>query len=148
MSAGTHPVRLSFQRIVDIPFGTCVAALESWRLTGQDGGRRTGQGLLCGPVEHDRDSGTCRTRVRLPRGPLRPVLWMRLDIDHRSSSPPRTALELIPCRYVRPCAAYFRAGHFLLDSLALSLARHVRASAWTAAPPVCHPCIGGSPPRR
>jgi hypothetical protein len=60
MSAGTPPDRawLSFRRIVDIPFGTCVAALESWQLTGQDSGRHTGQGLMRGPIEHDPDSGT------------------------------------------------------------------------------------------
>jgi hypothetical protein len=148
MSAATHPVRLSFRRIVDIPFGTCVAALESWRLAGPDAGRRTGQGLLCGPVEHDRDSGTCRTRVRLPRGPLRPVLWMRLDIDHWSSSPPRTVLELIPCRYVRSGAAYFRAGHFLLDSLALSLAPHVQAQRLDRDTAAMPPVYRGIPPRR
>jgi hypothetical protein len=125
MSAGTPLVRdwLSFERIVDVPFGTCVAAVESWRLTGQDGGHRTGRSLLCGPIEHDRDYGTCRIQVRMARGPLRPLLRMRLDIDRWSSSPPRTALELIPCGYIRPSAAYFRAGHFLLDSLVLSLAQ-------------------------
>jgi hypothetical protein len=116
---------LSFQRIVDIPFGTCVAALESWQLTGQDGGHRTGLSLFCGPIEHDRDSGTYRIQVRMARGPLRPLLRMRLDIDRWSSSPLQTALELIPCRYVRPSAAYFRAGHFMLDSLVLSLAQYV-----------------------
>jgi hypothetical protein len=127
MSAGTPSVRdwLWFQRIVDIPFGTCVAALESWQLTGQDGGHRTGLSLLCGPIEHDRDYGTCRIQVRMARGPLRPLLRMRLDIDRWSSSPPQTALELIPCRYIRPGAAYFGAGHFLLDSLALSLAQYL-----------------------
>jgi Protein of unknown function (DUF4242) len=126
MSAGTHPDRawLSFRRIVDIPFGTCVAALESWQLTGQDSGRRTGQGLLWGAIAHDPDSGTCRIQVSLARGPLRPVLRMRLEVDHWSSSPPRTALDLIPCGHVRPSTAYFRAGHLQLDLLARSLAPH------------------------
>ena len=112
MSAGTRPARAwpSFWRIVDVPFGTCVAALESWQLSGHDGGRRGGQGLVRGPVEHDQDCGTCRVQVHLARGPLRPVLRMRLEADHWSSSPPRTALELIPCGHVRPSAAYFRAG--------------------------------------
>ena len=116
---------LTFQRIVDIPFGTCVAALEGWQLTGQDGGHRTGLSLLCGPIEHDRDTGTYRIQVRMARGPLRPPLRMRLDIDRWSSSPLQTALELIPSRHIRPSAAYFRAGHFLLDSLVLSLAQYV-----------------------
>ena len=129
MSAGTRPARAwpSFWRIVDVPFGTCVAALESWQLSGHDGGRRGGQGLVRGPVEHDQDCGTCRVQVHLARGPLRPVLRMRLEADHWSSSPPRTALELIPCGHVRPSAAYFRAGHLLLDSLARSLAQHMPA---------------------
>lgn len=126
MSAGTGPARtwLSFRRIVDIPFGTCVAALESGQLTGPDGRRRPGQCLACGPAEHDPDAGTCRVQVRLGRGPLRRALRMRLQADHWSFSPPRTALELIPCGPVRPGAAYFRAGHQLLDTLARSLARH------------------------
>jgi Protein of unknown function (DUF4242) len=129
LSAGPRPAQawFSFRRIVDVPFGTCVAALESGQLTGPDGGRRVGQALVGGPAEHDRDCGTCRVQVRLARGPLRPPLRMRLQADHWSSSPPQTALELIPCGHVRPSAAYFRAGHLLLDSLARSLARPVPA---------------------
>ena len=125
MSTRTRPARawFSFRRIVDVPFGTSVAALERGQLTGPDDGRLAGQGLVCGPAEHDRDCGTCRVQVRLARGPLRPPLRMRLQADHWSSSPPQTALELIPCGHVRPSAAYFRAGHLLLDSLARSLAR-------------------------
>jgi hypothetical protein len=129
MSAGTRPARawFSFRRIVDVPFGTCLAALESGQLTAPRGGRRGGQPVVCGPVEHDRDCGTCRVQVRLDRGPLRPPLRMRLQADHWSSSPPRTALELIPCRPIRPSAAYFRAGHLLLDSLARLMARPLPA---------------------
>jgi hypothetical protein len=129
MSAGTRPARawLSFRRIVDVPFGTCVAALESGQLTGPDAGWPAGQPRVCGPVEHDRDCGTCRVQVRLARGPLRPALRMRLQADHWSSSPPRTVLELIPCGHVRPSAAYFRAGHLLLDSLTRALARPLPA---------------------
>jgi hypothetical protein len=106
---------LSFRRIVDIPFDACLAALESWRRTAQDGELHFGQGLVGGPMERDRDSGTCRIQVRLDRGPLRLPLRMRLDIDRLSSS--GTALELIPCQRARPTAGYFRAGHCLLDSL-------------------------------
>ena len=124
MSAGTRPDRawLPFRRIADVPFGTCVAALENWQLTGPDGGRHTSHGLVCGPAGHDRDSGACRVLVRLARGPLRPRLRMRLQADHWSSRPPRTALELIPCGHVRPGAGYFRAGHLLMDTLIRSLA--------------------------
>ena len=52
MTAGTRsaPAWLSFRRIVDIPFGTCVAALESWQRTGQDGELRIGHSLVRGPV--------------------------------------------------------------------------------------------------
>jgi hypothetical protein len=107
--------RLSFRRIVDIPFDACLAALESWQRTGQDGELHLGQSLLGGPIERDGDSGTCRIQVRLARRPL----LMRLDIDRLSSS--QTALELIPCKRARPTAGYFRAGHRLLDSLTHAL---------------------------
>jgi hypothetical protein len=129
MSAGTGRAvgRLSFRRIIDIPFETCVAALENWQRTEQDGELRIGQSLLRGPIEHDRDSGTCRIEVRLARGPLRPLLRMRLNIDRWSWPPARTALELIPCDRVRPTAAYFRSGHLLLDALTHSLPRHTPA---------------------
>ncbi len=110
---------LSFRRIVDIPFDACLAALESWQRTGQDSELHLGQSLLRGPIERDRDSGACRIQVRLARGPLRPPLLMRLDIDRWSAS--RTALELIPCKRARPTAGYFRAGHRLLDSLTHAL---------------------------
>ena len=138
MTAGTRsaPAWLSFRRIVDIPFGTCVAALESWQRTGQDGELRIGHSLVRGPAEHDRDTGTCRVEIRLARGRLRPLLRMRLDIDRWTWSPARTALELIPCQRVRPTAAYFRAGHLLLDSLTHSLPQHVaQAHAADLGPP-------------
>jgi hypothetical protein len=48
---------------------------------------------------------------------------MRLEADHWSSCPPRTALELIPRGHVRPSAAYFQAGHLLLDRLTGALAQ-------------------------
>jgi hypothetical protein len=129
MNAGMCPVSggLSFQRIVDIPFETCVAAFESWQRTEQDGALRIGHSLVRGPVEHDSDFGTCRVEVRLARGSLRRPLRMRLDIGRWSSSPPRTALELIPSRRVRPTEAYFRAGHLLLDALTRSLPQRLPA---------------------
>lgn len=128
MSAGTCPVPgwLSFRRIVDVPFETCLAAVESWQRTGLDGDLRIGESRLRGPIEHDRDSGTRRIEVRLARRPLRPLLRMRLNIDRWSSS--STALDLIPCGRVRPTAAYFRAGHLLLDSLAHSLSQQLPAA--------------------
>lgn len=125
---GSGPGRLSFQRIVAIPFEACVAALESWQRNGCGGGLPAGHSRLRGLVEHDRDSGTCRVEVRLARGPLRPPLRMRLDVDCWSSSS-CTALELIPCGRVRGTASYFRAGHLLLDSLthSLQLEREIQA---------------------
>ena len=133
MSADTCSVVgwLPFRRIVDVPFETCLAAVESWQRTGLDGEQRIGESRLRGPIEHDRDSGTRRIEVRLARGPLRPLLRMRLNIDRWSSS--STALELIPRGRVRPTTAYFRAGHLLLDSLARSLSQqlpraHVRGT--------------------
>jgi hypothetical protein len=110
---------LSFWRIVDVPYETCVAALDSWLRTRHSGELRFGRSQLLGPMEHDHDLGTRRIQVRLARGPLHPPLRMRLNIDRWSSS--STALELIPCRLVPPTADYFRAGCRLLDSLIRSL---------------------------
>jgi hypothetical protein len=140
MSASMAATRgsLSFRRIVDVPFQTCVAALDSWQRTGH-GELRVGESLLRGPVERDRETGTRRIQVRLARGPLRP-LRMRLDIDPWSAS--CTAVELIPCGRVRPTAAYFRAGHLLLDLLTPSLLQHQRAADArdTASQPPVHVC--------
>jgi hypothetical protein len=105
----------SFWRITRIPFTAWLAALERWQLTGHGSELRLGQSLLRGPTEHDPHFGTCRIEVRLARGPLRPPLRMRLDIDHWSAT--STALTLIPCQRVRPGTAYFQAGRRLLDSL-------------------------------
>jgi hypothetical protein len=121
MGAEMVPVggQLSFWRIVDIPFETSVAAVGNWLRIGPGGEFGLGGSILRGPVEHDCDTGTRRIQVRLARGPLRPPLRMRLDIDRWSST--STAAELIPCGHVRPTATYFRAGHLLLDSLIRSL---------------------------
>jgi hypothetical protein len=121
MSASMVPAPgpLSFRRVVDMPFETFLAALDSWQRTRQGAELRSAGSQLLGPVEHDRDTGTRRIRVGLARGPLRPLLRMRLDIDRWSAS--STALELTPCGRVRPTAAYFRAGHLLLDWLTCSL---------------------------
>ena len=121
MSTSMVPVpgSLSFWRIVDVPFETCVAALDSWLPTRHGAELRFGGSQLLAPMEHDRDLGTRRIQVRLARGPLHPPLRMRLDIDRWSST--STALELIPGRLVRPTADYFRAGRLLLDSLTRSL---------------------------
>ena len=146
MNAGTSPAvtSLSFRRIIDLPFETCVATLESWQRTGQDGGLRIGQSRLRWPIEHDRECGTCRIEVGLARGPLRLPLRMRLDIDRWS--PSRTALELIPCRLVRLTAAYFRSGHLLLDSLTHSLLQALpaqRLGCVTATQPHVHQDLPG-----
>jgi hypothetical protein len=131
------PGLLSFRRIVDIPFDTCLAALHSWRLQGHDSELRLGPSRLRGPIEHDHGSGTCRVEVRLARGPLRPLLRMRLNVDCWSCSPPRSALELIPCGRVLATARYFRVGHLLLDLLtrSLQLERQVQALDLLAAQP-------------
>jgi hypothetical protein len=118
---GSAQVPLTFQRIVDVPFETCLAALDSGEEP--DGELRFGESRLVGPMEHDRDTGTRRLEVRLARGRLRPPLRMRLDVDRWSSS--STALELVPCGRVRPTAAYFRAGHLLLDAVTRSLAQRL-----------------------
>ncbi len=122
-SIGSASASLSFRRIVDVPFETCVAALGGWQRTGHGGELRFGAGQVLGPMEHDRESGTHQIEVRLARGSLRPPRRMRLDIDRWSSS--ATALELIPCGRVRPTAAYFRAGHLLRDLLIRSLPQYL-----------------------
>ena len=129
MSADIRPAPewLSFRRIADVPFETCMATLDNWQRTGHGGEPRTSHSLLDGPIEHDRITGTCRIQVRLDRAPLRPYQRMRLNIDRWS--PSSTALELIPCGRVRPTAAYFRAGHLLLDSLTRAWSQHVAAAA-------------------
>ena len=110
---------------MDVPFGTFLAALDGWqRMRQRD--LRVGGSLLRGPVGHDRRTGTRRVQVRLARGSLRPPLRMRLDIDRWSAS--ATVVELIPCGRVRPTAAYFRAGHLLLDVLAGSLLQYLPAA--------------------
>ena len=145
--AGSVGGRLSFRRIVPIPFAVCVAALDSWQLTAP-GELRLGASVLCGWAEHDRHVGTCRIEVRLARGPLRPPVRMRLEIHQWSAT--ATALELIPCQRVRPSAAYFRAGHRLLDSLIGTLqARatvpqrpdqdYLRAAVSAGSPALSHP---------
>jgi hypothetical protein len=112
---------LSFPRVIDLPFEICVATLESWQRTGDDGELHIGHSLLRWPIEHDRDHGIYRIEAGLARGPLRPPLRMRLEIARWSRLSSRTALELIPCQLVRPTADYFRSGHLLLDSLTHSL---------------------------
>lgn len=111
--------RMPFRRIANIPFDACLAALESWQLTDGDGELRLGNGLLRGPVQRDYHCGICQIQVRLARGPLRPSVRMRLEFA--PCSPTATALELIPCQRVRPSAAYFAAGHRLMDSLTCPL---------------------------
>jgi hypothetical protein len=110
---------LSFRQVVSIPFDACLAALDRWQLTGPDRELRLGDSLLLGPAERDHRSGTWRIAVRMARGPLRRPIRMRLDIDYWSDT--RTALELVPGRWVRPSAAYFAAGHRLLDSVIRAL---------------------------
>ena len=140
---GQRAELLSFRRIAGIPVGACIAALDSWPLSGPDGELRLGRSVLRGPIQRDHYLGTCRVEVRLARGLLRPPVRMRLDIE--PWSPTATVLELIPGRRVRPGAAYFAAGHRLLDSLIRALpARgpepqrpdqdHRRAGAGAAAP--------------
>jgi hypothetical protein len=112
---------LSFPRIIDVPFETCMATLESWQRAGHDGELHIGPSLLRWPIEHDSDPSTYWIEVGLARGPLRPPLRMRLEIYRWSRLSSRTALELVPRQRVRPTEAYFRSGHVLMDSLTRSL---------------------------
>jgi len=116
MGADLAREQLSFWRIVDVPFETLAAALDSMPQTGEV---RFGRSEVRGPGESDDQTGTRRLQVRLGRGPLRPVLPMRLEIDRWSDT--ATAVELVPSRPVRPSEAYFEAGHHFLDTLTRSL---------------------------
>ena len=98
--------------------------MENWQRAGRNGELRFGQALLRWPIEYGRDRGARQIEVCLARGPLRPRVRMRLEVDRWSASSARTALELIPCQQVRPTEAYFRSGHLLLDSLTHSLRQH------------------------
>jgi hypothetical protein len=112
MSAGPHPDRAWF--VVPADRGHPVRDMRgrAGKLAAHWARQRTAHrpGPAVGAIAHDPDSGTCRIQVGPARGPLRPVLRMRLEVGHWSSSPPRTALDLIPCGHVRPSTAYFRAG--------------------------------------
>jgi hypothetical protein len=111
---------------------------------GPDGEMQIGQSRLRGPIEHDRDSGTCRLEARLAWGPLRSRLRMRLDIDRWSSSP-QVPLSSSYCAGTRPTAAYFRPGHLLLDSLTHSLPQYVPTHALAARPQSSHARITANP---
>ena len=77
---------LSFRRIVDIPFGTCAAALGCGQLTGPDGGRRAGRPLACGPAEHDPATGSCRADRQVRRAPAQNTRISRTE--HPNMQPP------------------------------------------------------------
>jgi len=124
--AGSAAGPLTFRRIVDIPFEACLAALDGWQAAGPGDELRFGDSRLVGPMELDRDTGTRRFEVRLTRGPLLRPLRMRLDLDRWSAS--STAVELIPCGRVRPTAAYFRAGHLLLDAMIRAWSQHLSSA--------------------
>jgi hypothetical protein len=133
----------SFWRIVPIPFGAWVAALETLQLTAPGGELRLGHSVVRGPAEHDPHFGTCRVEVRLARGPLRPRVRMQLHIDHWSAA--ATAVELIPCGRARPTAAYFRAGRHLLDCLTCALPAHPRVPRLAGATPRQSPADQAEP---
>ena len=130
MTASTR-AWLSYRRIVDVPFRTCVAALDRGQLTGPDGG----PDLVCGSAARPGQRELQGPGPPAPRAAAPPA------VDAAAGRPlvlraPRIALELIPCGPVRPGAAYFRAGHQLLDSLARWLAGqsthppHDRSTTW------------------
>jgi hypothetical protein len=144
--AGLAAGPLSFRRIVDVPFETCLAALDGWQAAGPGGELRFGESRLVGPMELDPDTGTRRFEVHLARGPLLRPLRMRLDLDRWSAS--STAVELIPRGRVRPTAAYFRAGHLLLDAMIRAWSQYLSSvQARDAASRARMPAGSGSPGR-
>jgi hypothetical protein len=143
-SADICPVgQLSFWRIVNVPHGTWMAALEHWQLTGADTELRLGPGVLRGPAGHDPHFGTCQIQARLARGPLSPPVRMQLHIDRWSAA--ATAVELIPCQRVSPSTAYFRAGRALLDCLTCAVPAHPPAPHLADAAPGQSPAAGAEP---
>jgi hypothetical protein len=122
---------LSYRRIVDVPFRTCVAALDSGQLTKPDGGPDLLSGSAARPGQRD-----LQGPVRLPRRAAAPPAADAAAGRLLVLRAPRIALELIPCGPVRPGVAYFLVGHQLLDSLARWLAGqsthplHDRSTTW------------------
>jgi hypothetical protein len=115
MSADICPVdQLSFWRVVKLPYPAWLAALDHWRLIASGTELWLGSGVLRGPAGHDPHFGTCHIQARLGRGPLRPPLRMRLEIDRWS--PTATALTLIPCQRAWSTTSYFRAGQAAMAS--------------------------------
>jgi hypothetical protein len=51
-----------------------------------------------------------------------------MEAQRLIGQPVCTVVELIPCGRVRPTAAYFRAGHLLLDLLTRSLLQYLPAA--------------------
>lgn len=78
--------QLSFWRIVNVPFGAWLAALERRQLTRPGSESRLGRSLLRGPAEHDHHFGTCQIQARPALGPLPPgadAAQHRLLVPHR-----------------------------------------------------------------
>jgi hypothetical protein len=144
--AGSAAGPLSFRRIVDVPFETLLAALDGWQAAGPGGELRFGESRLVGPMELDPDTGTRRFEVHLTRGPLLRPLRMRLDLDRWSAS--STAVELIPCGRVRPTAAYFRAGHLLLDAMIRAWSQRLSSAQARDAASRARVPAGSGPPGR
>jgi hypothetical protein len=120
MGIGSGPGWLSLRRIVDIPFETCVAALEAGRARDTTVNCKSARARCAARSSMIAARVHAGVEVRLARGPLHAQLRTRLNIDCWSR-PSSTALELIPCGRVRATASYFRTGHLLLDLLTHSL---------------------------
>jgi hypothetical protein len=138
----------SFRRIEEISCDAYLAVLAGWELTGDGGELCLGGSVVRGPVERDDFFGTWRVEVFLARGRLRRPVQMRLEIAPWYGG--ATVLELIPCRQVRPSAAYLAAGDRLLDCLTRTRPasvparqrpsrEHQRAAVSTAVPALSRP---------
>lgn len=122
--------RMTFPRLLDLPFPVCLAALQRWwRQEGVDSVLTVGSSRLTRPADIS-DAGAWTVAVELGgRG-----AWRRLPMElqvHRWSES-ATLLDLIPRRRVEPSATYFRAGHALQDALRNAIVAHAGLVACTA----------------
>lgn len=114
--------RMTFPRLLDLPFALCVAALQMWwRQEGVDSVLTVGHSRLMRPAVIG-DAGGWTVAVELGGRGARRRLPMELQIHRWSES--TTLLDLIPRRRVWPSALYFRAGHALQDELRRGILTH------------------------
>jgi hypothetical protein len=116
----------SFLRLVDLPFATVAAALESlWEREQRGGFVTVGTGAHVGRPEVANGIGRVRVIMERRWGRISSSLPMELEIAPWSDSRPVTRLELVAGRRVRATRRYFLAGHLVLDAIIEELTSQV-----------------------